>query len=358
MCAGYPWFGEWGRDTFLSLPGLTLARGRPEVCRAVIDGALPFLRAGLLPNIYGTSQSDSHYGSVDAALWFARAVSMFVESGHADPDRVRRHYLPALREIASSYRDGTSLGIGADDGGLIAAGGPELNATWMDARTAEGPVTPRDGCAVEINALWYALLDLLAELETADSQARKWRSARDLAGETFLERFWLDDGRYLADRWFEGEPDRKVRPNMVLAAALARSPLTRSMRQDVVGRAHDELLTPRGLRTLSPADPDYIGTYGGGCDERDHAYHQGTVWPWLLGFYTEAALRAFGASEIPTLRRIWSEVLGQLDEAGLEHLSEVFSGDEPYEPGGTIAQAWNTAECLRAARLLDDPRWR
>ncbi len=346
ICAGYPWFGEWGRDTFLALPGLTLARGRLDVCREVIGGAVPFLRRGLLPNIYGVDQEDSHYGSVDASMWFARAVDLYARAGgNIDP------FVPALREIAAAYRDGTDLGIGTDEGGLIAAGGPELNATWMDARTPDGPVTPRDGCAVEINALWYALLDHLAEI---DPPERGWAKLRDAVGESFVDRLWLDRGAYLADRWLDGEADDRVRPNMVLAAALGRSPLTETMRRGVVDCATRELLTPRGLRTLAPGHPEYVPQYGGDTVTRDHAYHQGTVWPWLLGFYTEAVLRAYGSDEVPRLRRLWDGFDEELDAAGQGHVSEVFDGDAPHRPGGTIAQAWSSAELLRALALLDE----
>ena len=355
VLAGFPWFGEWGRDVFLALPGLTLARGRPDLCAAVLTGALPFLRAGLLPNIYGRNQADSHYGSCDAALWFTLAVQRFADAG-GDPALVRDTLRPALVQIAEAYLAGTDLGLAVDGDGLLRAGRADLNATWMDARTPRGPVTPRQGLPVEIQALWYALLAFLAEHD-----AKRWKGHRDRCGSAFVRAFWLADdarrGHYLADRVHDGVADRTVRPNMLVAAALARSPLTTAQRVGVVATARVELVTPRGLRTLSLRDPAYRGRYEGGTDERDLAYHQGTVWPWLAGFYVEAALAAATRAELPAERaalRTWLlALLDELDRAGLDHVSEVFDGDEPQRPGGTFAQAWNTGELLRALQLVE-----
>jgi glycogen debranching enzyme len=261
-----------------------------------------------------------------------------------------------LREIARAYRDGTELGIRCDAGGLIVAGGPRLNATWMDARIDGVPVTPRDGCAVEIEGLWYFLLRFLEHLETAAGNvagARTWAAAAEKEGATFVERFWLADERRLADVWRDGVVDRSVRPNMVIAAALEWSPLDDEQRADVMMCARAELETPFGLRTLGPKDPSYLGRYGGNEVERDHAYHQGTVWPWLFGFHVEACLRSGVASaeELRILLRAFDE---HVTQAGVGHVSEVFDGDPPHRPGGTIAQAWSEGELLRAWKLLDD----
>lgn len=376
VLAGFPWFGEWGRDVFLALPGLTLARGRVADCEAVLDGALPFLRRGLLPNIYGRGVADSHYGSCDAALWFTLAVQRYAEAPGADAARVRDRYAPALRAIADAYRAGTDLGLAVAADGLLHAGRDDLNATWMDARTSRGPVTPRAGQPVEIQALWFALLDWLVAQGHQDL-----REPRDRCGESFVRRFWLPQadtgggsrartGGHLAD-CVQGEfVDASVRPNMVLAAALPRSPLTAAQRQGVVDKAARELLTPRGLRTLSPADPRYVGRYAGDPERRDGAYHQGTVWPWLLGGYVEAALRAAelldasaagrrrptpaaARAVIAPLRELLAGFADELDRAGIDHVSEVFDGDAPQRPGGTFAQAWNTGELLRALQLLE-----
>lgn len=359
VVAGFPWFGEWGRDTYISLPGLLLARDRTHECGEALESALGYLQRGLLPNIFGRTRADSHYGSADASLWFARAVQLYERSA-GDEGRVPERFLPALTEIAEAYIAGTDLGLGCDESGLLHAGRPDLNATWMDARTAAGPVTPRDGCAVELNALWYHLLAHLEHLyrRVGDAhEVRVWGRRKRLVGHAFLERFWLSEEHYLADTWKDGRADRALRPNMVIAAALEWSPLSRGMRTDVVKCAMGELLTPYGLRTLEPRNPAYIGRYGGSQDARDRAYHQGTVWPWLIGFYCEAYLRAYGwkPRRIEYLKSLLDAFEQHLSCSGLNHISEVFDGDPPHRPAGTIAQAWNTAEILRAYRLLEEP---
>jgi predicted glycogen debranching enzyme len=229
----------------------------------------------------------------------------------------------------------------------------------MDARTSAGPVTPRNGAAVELNALWYFLLAYLELLAAADGDelaARAWETQRRLTTRSFLRRFWLEDERRLADVWTPEGVDRSLRPNMVLAAALEFSPLSRGKRTDIVRHARAELITPRGLRTLAPFEEAYVGAYRGGPEERDAAYHQGTVWPWLLGFYCEAYLRAYGSTRyrVSVLRELLDGFAEHLDQQGLNHVSEVFDGDPPHRPGGTIAQAWSSAELLRAYALLED----
>ncbi|MEZ5978302.1 MAG: amylo-alpha-1,6-glucosidase [Planctomycetota bacterium] len=361
VVAGYPWFGEWGRDTFISLPGLTLAQGHVEACTEVLRGALPFLVDGLLPNIYGATVAESHYGSADAALWFALAV--WRANDHDPRLGIAREFAPALRSIVDAYRGGAprakALGLFVDDGGLLHAGSRELNATWMDARTDDGPVTPREGFAVELQALWCFLLRWLAELDWDPDVV----ALADRADASFVERFWIDEESYLADTWRPGggpagTRDVSVRPNQVVAAALPHSPLTRSRRAEVVRRCELELLTPRGLRTLAPKNPAYVGRYAGGPKERDEAYHQGTVWPWLLGFHVEATLRAFphDAERAAKLRALIEGFAEHLQGQGLGQVSEVFDGDPPHRPGGTIAQAWSVAELRRTLALLDGER--
>ncbi len=358
VLAGFPWFGEWGRDVFLALPGLTLARGRVDLCVKVMTGCLPFLQDGLLPNIYGKNIATSNYGSCDAALWFGLAAIRFADGGH-EPELVQQQLLPALRSIVEAYERGTKLGLRMAPDGLLEAGSKELNATWMDAQTHKGPVTPRDGLPVEIQALWYALLSFLADREGADQEGdgdTRFAAMRDRCGVAFVKAFWLSDVKSLADRVHDGVPDHAIRPNMLVAAALARSPLSNAQRQGVVRMAKAHLVTPCGLRTLSPDDANYIGVYGGGLESRDNAYHQGTVWPWPAGFFVEAALRASPKKsrqkEAKQLMQWLDELLEhELNRAGLDHVSEVFDGDAPHRPGGAFAQAWNTGELLRAHLL-------
>jgi glycogen debranching enzyme len=229
--------------------------------------------------------------------------------------------------------------------------------TWMDARVGGRPVTPRRGAPVEVNALWYSLLRFLERRHRSagrEREARRWGAVRRGVGEAFVERFWLADRRHLADVWHEGVADPTVRSNMVIAAALASSPLSRAQRLAVIETAERELLTPLGLRTLSPSSPDYQGRYSGGPTERDRAYHQGTVWPWLLGFYVEACLRARGrrAADVARLREQLHSFEEQHRTHGLLHVSEVYDGDPPHRPGGAIAQSWSTAELIRAFAML------
>ncbi|MEY4674288.1 MAG: hypothetical protein RL148_2072 [Planctomycetota bacterium] len=357
IVAGFPWFDEWGRDLFLALPGLTLARGDLARCTEVLRGVLPYLQDGLLPNIFGEDVAASHYGSADAALWFALAVRRWQLAG-GDRNVLLDELHPALLAIAERYLAGTGM-LQADGAMLLHAGSPDRNATWMDAMTHNGPVTPRDGQPVEINAVWCQLLAHLASLAGLrgdTTSARVWADRWNRASAAFVQRFWLPDGGYLADRWVGGAPDRTVRPNMVVAAALDLSPLSRTQRAGVVAKAWSDLVTPRGLRTLAPADPRYRPRFSGGPEERDLAYHQGTVWPWLLGFFVEAALAACPrdrrAGVARQLQQLLDEVVGQVDEAGLDHVSEVFDGNQPHLPGGTFAQAWNSGELLRARALV------
>ncbi|HUP25728.1 MAG TPA: amylo-alpha-1,6-glucosidase [Thermoanaerobaculia bacterium] len=356
VVAGFPWFGEWGRDTFLSLPGLLLARGRVEECGEALEGSLRYLRDGAMPNVIGPTPESSSYDSLDSALWFAWATAEYAAQGGSS-NRLERSLRPAIEEIAASLLGGRAPGLSVDPDGLVVNEPPSQAATWMDARSQGDLLTPRWGCPVEVNALWYALLCFLERRHREagrDSEAAAWDVRRRRAALAFLERLWLESG-YLADRWQDGVADPAVRPNMVVAAALAESPLSQEQRVAVVERVERELLTPVGLRTLSPEDPAYEGRYSGGPERRDHAYHQGTAWPWLLGFYVEACLRARGrrADEVARLRSLLDGFSDQLQVHGLLHVSEVHDGDPPYRPGGAPAQAWSTAELLRAYHLLE-----
>lgn len=357
IIAGYPWFGEWGRDTYIALPGLTLARGRLELCGEILNAALPFLRGGLLPNVFGVDPEDSHYGSADAALWFVRAIWSYDFAGAPEGEILSR-FRPALESIARAYLEGTDLAMQVDDGGLLSMGSEELNATWMDAQVNGVPVTPRAGAPVETNALWYALLaylEQLAERAGEEKERSHWSALKQQAQGSYCERYWIEERGYLADVWSSEQRDESMRPNAVLAAALPFSPLTREMRTDIVRRAEVELLTPRGLRTLAPIDPRYQGRYAGNPEQRDNAYHQGTVWPWPLGFFCEAKLRAQGDSAAvrDAIAKLITGFEAHLQRAGMLQISEVFDGDPPHAAGGCIAQAWSVAELLRAMQMAE-----
>ena len=359
VIAGYPWFEEWGRDTLIALPGLTLACGDVEACGETLSGLRPFLRGGRLPNVFGSAPDDSDYKAVDPSMWFGRAVRLYDEAG-GDERRLLDDLLPALLDIARTHRAADGPTLSCDARGLLRAGTPEVASTWMDAVVDGRPVTPRDGQQVEVNALWYMLVDTLARLlerrgDVAD--AKTWRRFRDEVGEAFLERFWMPRKNRLADRVADGVQDDTVRPNMVIAAALDPSPLSKEQRQAIVEVSRAELVTPRGLRTLSPRYLRYRGRFEGNQRARDDAYHQGTVWPWLLGFHVEAALRAFGrgAAVKRDLRALLDGFGAHLGEHGVAQVSEVFDGDPPHRPGGCFAQAWSVGELLRAYALLESP---
>ena len=302
--------------------------------------------------------ASSHYGSADAALWFSRAARLYIKAG-GDTHFIRTELQPALVSIAEAYLEGTDLGLRIDSEGLLFAGSEGLNATWMDAQYGGEPVTPRAGAPVELNALWYALLGTLEELHEGtamQSEARSWRRQADKTSEAFLQRFWLPKEGYLADVWDGKYSDSTLRPNQIVAAAMDLSPLSMGKRTDVVAAVQRVLLTPKGLRTLDPRDERYIGRYQGDARSRDLAYHQGTVWPWLLGMFTEASLRVLpmNSVHIRSLVEILGELESHLSEYGLGSIAEVFDGDPPHRPSGCPAQAWSVAEVLRSLVLLKE----
>jgi predicted glycogen debranching enzyme len=366
ILAGFPWFAEWGRDTFIALPGLTICRGRLDLCRAVLDGVLPYLHAtgrnGLVPNIFGETPNVSRYNSIDAALWFARAVDLY-DQADGRRQETAEHFLPALLTIARAYRGGISqLSVSCDGQGILHLNDSTRNLTWMDAMIDGVAMTPRVGAPVEINALWYAMLDQILDYAQRctdfNDEIREFEALRDTLGSAFCRSFWYEPGRYLADLWkSDGTSDPCVRPNMVIAASLARSPLALDQRRGIVERARLDLLTPRGLRTLAPSDEHYLGRYHGDQAQRDAAYHQGTVWPWLLGPYVEASLRIDEGNErIDELSHLLAGFVEHLREIGLGQISEVFDGDAPHRPGGTPAQAWSVAELSRALEMLEQAK--
>lgn len=351
ILAGYPWFDAWGRDTLISLPGLTFHANRADFGLRVLAEVGRTVHDGLVPNMFSHS-GDHAYNSVDAALWYAVAVQAWLETAPDGLAWVRENVWAALKAIVQGYRSGPGQGIHVDGEGLVHAGDAHTQLTWMDAQAGGKPVTPRHGCPVEVNALWYntlAFADFLAtsfgeEPLTGNTALRALRQA-------FFIRFWTGgDGGYLGDVWRGGELDQSVRPNQILAVSLPYSVLSEACQPQVVECVRNKLLTPYGLRTLAPDSPAYKGHYGGSPQSRDSAYHQGTVWPWLLGHFADALLRVAWDVEgavralLETLTPLYSD---HLAEAGLGSVSEVFDGSPPYRPGGCISQAWSVAECLR-----------
>ncbi|KPK48365.1 MAG: hypothetical protein AMK72_07150 [Planctomycetes bacterium SM23_25] len=356
VIAGYPWFGDWGRDTMIALPGLAIETGRLDAAGKVLKAFASAASEGMIPNRFDEATGEPSYNTVDASLWYLQALAAYLKAGGSAAE-IRECLWPAACRIVQHYAAGTRFGIHADADGLIDAGAEDTQLTWMDARTSDGkPVTPRYGKPVEVQALWLSGLALMVEMAEALGEAPPAPCAlRERARDAFEALFWNDGAKCLYDCVFpDGRRDAAIRPNQVLAVGLPHAPLTGRRAKSVVRTVCAKLMTPRGLRTLAPRDPSYQGTYGGGPDERDAAYHQGTVWPWLLGPYVDALF----AVEPPDraraqARQILGDLLETVDEAGLGFISEVFDGDPPHRPGGCVAQAWSVAAAIHVWHVLE-----
>ncbi|MBU0574728.1 MAG: amylo-alpha-1,6-glucosidase, partial [Proteobacteria bacterium] len=355
VIAGYPWFGSWGRDTLIALPGLAFCTGRITEGIAILTELSSHEREGILPNFFSADGTPEAYNTVDSSLLYFRAIQEFLRIT-GDTDLILSLFWPVMKRIIGRFTACTRFGISIDARGLLHAGEGGTALTWMDATVGGVPVTPRHGYAVEINALWYNALCFTRELATEFGDP-EWSFADliPLLRRSFRETFWIPEGGYLGDVFNNGVLDRAVRPNQIFAVSLPFSPLDPAEQAGVVRTVREHLLTPCGLRTLSPADPAYRSRYRGNAAERDSAYHQGTVWPWLLGSFGEAALRVAEdrEQEKESLRKhVRNFLQSHLVEAGIGSVSEVFDGDPPHRPGGCIAQAWSVAELIRLYLLL------
>ncbi|MCF6405336.1 amylo-alpha-1,6-glucosidase [Chitinophaga filiformis] len=350
--AGFYWFGSWGRDTCISLPGLTLLTGKVNVFKGIVRQLLKQVKNGLLPNT-GTGTCAA-YNTVDASLWLIWALQQYAEKTHSWKG-IWHDYGKTLKNILTAYRDGTLFNIHMETDGLIYAGGPGMALTWMDAIAPEGPVTPRTGKAVEVNALWYnAICFCLNAATEANDQVfiESWETFPEKIAKSFIACFWSDEKKYLADCVNGDTCDWSVRPNQIFAVSMPSSPLLPVQQRAVMEKVRNELLTPRGLRTLSPFDPQYQPVYTGDQATRDKAYHQGPVWPWLLGHFTEAVLKAEGPVALPYLEKIYDGFKYVLDEYCINNIPELFNGDFPHHPGGAVAQAWSVAELIRMEYII------
>ena len=352
VVAGFPWFGRWGRDTFIALPGLTLIPGDIKTCKSVIDTMIADLNGPLFPNI--GSGSNSAYNSVDAPLWFFWALQQYADFS-ASGKTIWKEYGKKMKLILEGFREGTSYHIHMQENGLLYAGEPGKALTWMDAIVHGKPVTPRIGLDVEINALWYNAICFSLEVAKSGGDKafiKEWTPIAKQIPESYLKTFWNPDKGYLAD-YVDGEyKDWSVRPNMVFAASLPYSPVDEEIRKQVISVVKKELLTPRGLRTLSPKNPAYKGVYFGDQAERDLAYHQGTVWPWLLGHFVEGYLKLHGKSGISYVKSLYNGFEPVMTEHGIGTISEIYDGDPPHTARGAISQAWSVAELLRINWLI------
>lgn len=363
VVAGYPWFSDWGRDTMIAFEGLTLATGRYDAARQILRAFAANLDQGMLPNRFPDAGEVPEYNTVDATLWYVEAVRALLAHTQ-DYEFVRAELYDKLREILTWHERGTRYQIGVDAAdGLLHAGEPGVQLTWMDAKVGDWVVTPRHGKPVEIQALWFNALCVLAELaerfgDEATQQHCVARAAQVKA--SFAAQFWNEAAGCLYDVVNDDvvngtDCDASLRPNQILAVSLPHAVLEGARAQQVVATVERELLTPYGLRTLAAHDPRYVAHYTGGIQSRDGAYHQGTVWPWLLGPFFTAYLKMNGKSAAAQQQvRAWLAAFNEhFRAAGLGQVSEIFDAEAPHAPRGCIAQAWSVAELLRIALLLE-----
>ena len=350
VIAGYHWFADWGRDTMIALPGLTLASGRWDVAKNILAEFGTHVDRGMLPNRFPDAGEAPEYNTVDATLWFFEAVRSFLQYTK-DYDFVRTNLYAVLRDITDWHVKGTRYQIHVDDDGLLFSGEPGVQLTWMDAKVGDLVITPRHGKPVEIQALWYNALRFMEQLAATfkDAGAAEQYGAMAVkARDSFNELFWNEELGCLYDVINGASRDASIRPNQVIAISLTNTMLSKERAASVLRVVEHNLLTPRGLRTLSPGDPQYVGRYAGGPNSRDAAYHQGTVWPWLMGPYITAYAKTFGKKAGRKFSAEWLQNFqDHFHEACLGQVSEIFDGDAPHTPRGCVAQAWSTAEMLR-----------
>jgi predicted glycogen debranching enzyme len=350
VVAGYHWFTDWGRDTMISLEGLTLITGRKVEAKYILRTFTHYIRDGLIPNLFPEGEKQGLYHTADATLWFFHALARYLDYTH-DRETLRL-LVPKLQDVVEHHLRGTHFGIHVDPrDGLLCQGADGYQLTWMDAKVGDWVVTPRRGKAVEINALWYNALCLLEQWvreELGEQMARPYADHARQARESFNQRFWYAKGNYLYDV-IDGEQgdDPACRPNQIFAISLPHPILDQDRWQPVLEVVRQRLLTPLGLRSLAPGHPDYKPTYYGDLRSRDAAYHQGTVWAWLIGPFIDAWVKVHPADR-GRARQFLEGFVPHLGEAGIGSISEVFDAEAPYTPRGCIAQAWSVAEVLRA----------
>ena len=363
ILAGYPWFADWGRDAFIALPGLLLCTGRFDEAKSVLTTFAAAADEGMIPNRFDDRSGIAHFNSVDASLWFINAAFQY-QQACGDSETFMHELMPTIRSIIDSYCRGTRFGIRADADGLITAGDDQTQLTWMDARYDGVALTPRYGKAVEINALWYNCLMQMKNLESRMKNSKFsipdsefYKSMADKVRSSFRELFWNESKGYLNDCILpDGSVDDSLRPNQIFAVSLGFSPLSPERQKSVVDAVQNQLVTPYGLRTLSPAAASYKGKYTGPQPQRDAAYHQGTVWPYLIGPFVESFLKVneFSKESKDQAAELIQPLLEHLTEDGcLGSVSEIFDGDAPHYPRGCFAQAWSVAELIRAYQLIN-----
>jgi glycogen debranching enzyme len=357
ILAGFPWFADWGRDAFVSLAGLLLVTGRFEEARSVLTSFAQAADEGMIPNRFDDYSDTAYFNSIDASVWFVHAAFQYLHAA-GDSETFTQELLPTIRRVVDSFQNGTRFGIRADADGLITGGGEGTQLTWMDAKYEGVAFTARCGKAVEVNALWYNALCNLAQFDAGRDKdlAEHYQTMANQAASSFCKLFWNEEVGYLNDCILpDGSVDASLRPNQIFAVSLPFSPLSPSQARCTVAAVEKHLLTPYGLRTLSAADGRYRGEYTGPQQQRDEAYHQGTVWPYLIGPFVEAYLKVndFCRKSKKKSAEFIEPLMRHLAEDGcLGQVSEIFDGDPPHKPRGCIAQAWSVAELMRVYRLI------
>lgn len=354
VIAGYPWFSDWGRDTMIAFTGLTLACGRPEIAKNILLEFSKHISDGMLPNRFPDAGAGAEYNTVDATLWYFEAIRAYAEKT-GDYKFVDEQLYEKLAGIVAAHLRGTRYNIHVDTDGLLYAGEPGVQLTWMDAKIGDLVITPRTGKPVEIQALWYNALRIMAEFASRfghEEDRLRFDAMAELAQLSFNSAFWNAEQNCLFDVVENGRRDASIRPNQIFAVSLPHSMLDAGRSRRVVAKVEAELLTPFGLRSLAPSDARYVGVYTGSPLERDSSYHQGTVWAWLIGGFVDAYRKVSGdsAATEARVRDVLAGFQEHLREAGVGQISEIFDGDAPHCPRGCPAQAWSVAEVLRVLK--------
>ncbi len=350
ILAGYPWFTDWGRDTMIALPGLTLVTKRFDDAREILLTFSKYIMDGLIPNMFPDEGQEPVYNTVDAPLWYFEAVFKYLAYTD-DYDFVKEYIYTSLKQIIEKYVEGTKFSIRMDSDGLITAGEGGLQLTWMDAKVGDWVVTPRHGKAVEVNALWYNALKVMEHIsEKLNLNTKVYSDAADIVKKSFNKIFWNKDRSCLYDVVSRLGPDDRIRPNQIFAVSLSFPVLDSDKAKKVVGKVWEQLYTSYGLRSLSPEEAEYKGIYIGDQLSRDGAYHQGAVWSWLIGPFITAYRRVEDYSEKSKVvaKRLLEPFKDHIYDACMGSISEIFDGDEPLIPRGACSQAWGVAEVLRS----------
>ncbi len=352
--AGFPWYGPITRQSLIALPGLTLGYEEMDICEKVLDTQISSLKNGLFPKF--SDKQDSLCDSIDAPLWFFWTVQQYYRKTK-NSEKIWKQYGPAMKSILSAYKNGTDFNIQMLDNGLIYGKANDTALTWMDSYADGKPVVQRGGMPVEVNALWYNAICLALELAKAEKDREfisEWEDLPALVAQSFNQSYWCEQRGYLADCIDGDETDWSVRPNMLIAAALEFSPLDSEQQKEIVSLVKRELLTPRGLRTLSPRDPRYTGNCQGTINERETTIHQGVAWPWFISFFVEAYLKIHRQGGIPFIKKIIEGFEDEMTEHCIGTISEMYDGNPPHKARGAISQAWSVAAVIRSFKILEN----